>query len=117
MKALSIRQPWAWLIVTGKKDIENRTWFTKDRGSFLIHASKKFDSMGYNWVVSEMGLKMPPPRELNFGGIVGMAEITDCVTDYNNPWFFGPYGFILENAMTLPFFPLPGKLGFFDVDR
>lgn len=26
MKALSIRQPWAWLIANGHKDIENRTW-------------------------------------------------------------------------------------------
>lgn len=43
MKALSIRQPWAWLIANGHKDIENRTSHTNFRGDFLIHASKKFE--------------------------------------------------------------------------
>jgi hypothetical protein len=38
--ALSIRQPWAWLILHAGKDIENRDWPTKYRGPFLIHASK-----------------------------------------------------------------------------
>ncbi len=37
---LSIRQPWAWLIVNGYKDIENRTWSTRFRGKVLIHAGK-----------------------------------------------------------------------------
>ncbi|MEI3544750.1 MAG: ASCH domain-containing protein [Alphaproteobacteria bacterium] len=40
---LSIRQPWAWLIVNGYKDIENRTWPTHFRGKVLIHAGKKWD--------------------------------------------------------------------------
>lgn len=39
MKALSIRQPWAWLILHGGKDIENRSWNTNFRGRFLIHAA------------------------------------------------------------------------------
>ena len=43
MKVLSIRQPWAWLIMTGLKDVENRTWNTDFRGQFAIHASRKFD--------------------------------------------------------------------------
>lgn len=38
--ALSIRQPWAWLILHAGKDIENRTWQTYQRGWFAIHASK-----------------------------------------------------------------------------
>lgn len=37
MKALSILQPWAWLIVNGNKDIENRNWHTRFRGRFLVH--------------------------------------------------------------------------------
>ena len=45
MKALSIKQPWAWLIVNGYKDIENRTWKTNYRGTFLVHASKGFDDV------------------------------------------------------------------------
>lgn len=117
MKALSIRQPWAWLITTGQKDIENRSWPTKLRGTFLIHTGRKFDSSGYDWVISKMGLAMPPPSEFRLGGIVGMAEITDCVTEHDALWFSGPYGFVLKNAKPLPFVPLPGKLGFFEVNR
>ena len=45
--ALSIRQPWAWLIVNGYKDIENRDWKTHYRGRFYVHAGKQFDKAGY----------------------------------------------------------------------
>jgi hypothetical protein len=48
MKALSIRQPWAWLIVNGYKDIENRSWATKFRGPVLIHAAKGMTGAEYN---------------------------------------------------------------------
>jgi hypothetical protein len=40
VKALSIRQPWAWLIVNGQKDIENRCWKTHFRGKIYVHAAK-----------------------------------------------------------------------------
>ncbi len=40
IKALSLRQPYAELVVIGKKSIELRTWSTKYRGEFLIHAAK-----------------------------------------------------------------------------
>ena len=43
MKILSIRQPWAHLITQGSKDIENRSWPTKYRGAFLVHASLTVD--------------------------------------------------------------------------
>jgi hypothetical protein len=39
-RAISIRLPWAWLIVNGFKDVENRSWRTRHRGTILIHASK-----------------------------------------------------------------------------
>ena len=45
-KALSVRQPWAWLIVNGWKPIENRSRRTNVRGRILIHASLKFDHIG-----------------------------------------------------------------------
>ncbi len=99
----------------GHKDVENRNWSTKFRGKFLVHAGTRFDSEGYKWVLSEMGITLPPPNEFKRGGIVGMAEITACVTEYESPWFSGLYGFVLENAKPLPFIPLPGKLRFFDV--
>lgn len=117
MKALSIRQPWAWLITTGQKDVENRTWPTPFRGKFLIHAGKTFDDAGYQWIVSKMGLALPEPTEFERGGIVGVAEMTDCVKRYDSPWFFGPYGFVLKNARPLGFVPLAGQRLFFDVDE
>lgn len=114
--ALSIRQPWAWLIVNGYKLIENRDWATKRRGPVLIHASKQIDAAGYNWVL-ESGLVPSDtlPTEFQCGGIVGVATIADCVTESDSPWFFGKYGFVLTDAKPLPFQPLRGALGFFKV--
>lgn len=112
---LSIRQPWAWLIVNGYKDIENRTWSTHFRGKVLIHASKKWDEdfepADERVLGEEMGIILP--NKFDFGGIVGIAEITDCINKSKSPWFFGPYGFTLANAKPLPFYPCKGKMGFF----
>lgn len=109
---LSIRQPWAWLIVNGYKDIENRTWSTQFRGKFLIHAGKKWDeSITLADIKAIYGIEVP--LQLETGGIIGMAEITDCIDKSKSPWFAGPYGFTLKNAKPLPFLPCKGKLGFF----
>src|SRR3972149_11819690 len=58
MKALSIIQPWAWLIVHGHKPVENRRWPTSFRGQFLIHAGKKFDHEAIFWL-REIANKSP----------------------------------------------------------
>jgi hypothetical protein len=116
MKALSIRQPWAWLIVNGFKDIENRNWETNFRGPFLVHAGKQFDYEDYRWVKSNSQIIMPEINEFEMGGIVGSAEIIGCVTQHTSQWFFGPYGFVLKNARTVKFVPLRGQLNFFNVE-
>lgn len=114
-RALSIRQPWAWLIVHGYKDVENRDWPTRVRGRVLVHAGKKLDREGYNWLrLYHPGIPLPMADQLECGGIVGEATVLDCVDDHDSPWFFGRYGFVLGNARPLPFHPMPGKLGFFD---
>jgi hypothetical protein len=46
-KAMSIQRPWAWLIVNGIKDIENRKWPTSIRGPFFVHVGKRFNHSGY----------------------------------------------------------------------
>lgn len=123
MKALSIRQPWAWCIISAGKDIENRDWPTRFRGPILIHASKGMtryeyeDCMETVFTANALGtkLKVPAFEELQRGGIVGQAEIVDCVTASPSPWFFGAYGFVLRNAKPLPFRPFKGALGLFDV--
>lgn len=118
MKALSIRQPWAWLIVNGHKDIENRTWHTRFRGPVLIHAGKGMTRDEYvdaaNFAL-ELGVKVPWFGDLERGGIVGIAEIVDCTSSHPSPWFVGPYGFVLRDAKPLPFMPCKGELGFFEV--
>lgn len=116
MKALSIQQPWAWLIVNGYKGPENRTWCTSERGERLIHAGKKVDVEGYEWVRETFpDIPLPPLATLERGGIVGQANLTDCVTSMDDRFFFGPFGFVFEDPKPLPFRPLRGQLGFFDV--
>lgn len=116
MLALSIMQPWAWLIVHGHKPVENRKWLTHHRGPFLIHAGQKFDQAGYDLVRDcYPDIPMPAPRDFPLAGIVGVASIADCVTRMNSSWFYGPYGFVLEDARALPLVPFRGQLGFFKV--
>ena len=116
MKALSIRQPWAHLITHGLKPVENRTWSTKVRGEILIHASKGFDRAGYEWVRENFPeIYLPQPHEFERGGIVGSANLYDVTTAASSPWFSGPFGFCLDKGKPLPFVPMLGRLGFFDV--
>lgn len=116
MKALSILQPWAWLIVHGPKDVENRTWSTPFRGEFLVHAGKGFDRKGYDFVrQTRPDIRMPAPHEFQRGGVIGMATIVDCVSTMNSDWFHGPYGFVLTDARPLPFFPARGQLSWFNI--
>jgi hypothetical protein len=112
LPALSILQPWAWLIANGHKDIENRTWSTRFRGRFLIHAGKKFDIDGHTFV-KETFSHIRLPENFERGGIVGVARITNCVQQSASPWFFGPYGFVIDQAHALSFQPARGQLGFF----
>jgi len=114
MKALSIQQPWAWLIVNGYKDVENRDWPTKVRGWVAVHAGKKYDAAGAAWVRRTFpGIQLP--REFASGAVVGIVRITDCVTAYASPWFQGHYGFVLYDAAPCDPVPARGQLGFFDV--
>ncbi len=118
MKALSIRQPWAWLIVNGHKDIENRSWTTRFRGEILVHASKGMTQDEYleaDIIAAENGVTIPPFKELERGGIVGKVTITDCVSKSDSPWYMGQYGFVLKGGEPLPFQPYKGALGFFEV--
>lgn len=119
--ALSIRQPWAWLILHAGKDIENRNWPTKFRGEIYIHASKgmtrdEYEEADYTLRGAHESLDLPPFAKLDRGGIVGTVEIVDCVSDHNSDWFFGDFGLVLRNPKPLAFIPCKGKLGFFRPD-
>lgn len=122
MKALSIRQPWAWLIVNGYKDIENRNWDTKYRGQVLIHASSKRPTKSEvesareilrqtaGW---EVAIRMPSAEHYELGGIVGVATITGTSRNAPSPWFFGPVGLLITDAKPLQFLRMKGRLSFF----
>ncbi|AWV19744.1 hypothetical protein A3862_27255 [Methylobacterium sp. XJLW] len=119
MKALSIMQPWAWLIVNGHKDIENRDWRCHRRGHVLIHAGKKVDRdamqdlhAGRHPVTGEP-LRLDLPEVFETGGIVGEATMAGCVERSESPWFVGRFGILMRDARSLPFQPCRGALGFF----
>jgi hypothetical protein len=112
VKALSIRQPWAHLIAQGVKTIENRTCRTAYRGPLLIHAGARWYEEPREAIETRHGIAIP--RNLPLGGIVGIADLVDIVEQSGDPFFFGPYGWVLDNARPLPFRAIPGRLGLFD---
>lgn len=122
MKALSLKQPFAELILSGKKSIELRNWNTSFRGEFFIHASKIPDARAmkrFGFSVSDL------PR----GALVGKTTLCDmkhyktkkehahdkCLPLADTSW--GNYGFVLTNVKRLPKpIPMKGKLGFWEVN-
>ena len=129
MKALSIRQPWAWLIVNGYKDIENRTWPTRFRGRVLVHASKGMTRAEYEDVEDYLtfsghegmkAIRLPAIADLERGGIVGAVTVANCIPSDErlSPWHMeGQFGFHLTVVKTIPFVACKGALGFFDIPQ
>ena len=125
MKTLTIKQPWASLIIEGGKDIENRTRRTKHQGWILVHA-------GLSWCPPELEafqfcrdrsllereavakVLREPNRKL--GGIIGAMHIADCVRESSSPWFCGPFGYVIDRVVALPFLPCRGHQGWFNVE-
>ncbi len=130
MKALSIRQPWAWLICSGIKDVENRSWPTPVRGRVYVHTGLSKSSI--DKVTLAAILRIATTREaarlmlewdrLTRGAIIGEVDIIACrrrvgiVGDGEvSKWHeVGQYGFYLEDPV-LYAEPIPckGRLGFF----
>jgi hypothetical protein len=114
LRAITVRQPWAWLIVNGFKDIENRPTRTWHRRSLLIHAGLSRDDLDQNvqWVLKKYGIVVP--SELERGGIVGVVDVIDCVESHKSKWFEkGSFGWVLANPRRLKFRPCKGALSFF----
>lgn len=124
---ISVRQPWAWLIINGGKDIENREWFTNVRGRVLIHAAQSVKKRDWLKAWEYVRLICPEAWEkgkveiqagmIERGGVIGSVEIVDCVESSTSPWFVGRYGFVLRDPKPLPFHPSKGTLGFFSSER
>ncbi len=119
MKVLSLKQPYAELVVSGEKTIELRKWNTKFRGNFLIHASLTPDKKA----MKKFGFS-----DLPLGKIVGRTRLVD-VKKYSSSEEFvkdakkhlasqnwGNYGFVLSGAERIKEIDCKGKLGFWDFD-
>jgi len=117
MKVLSIKQPWAELILQGKKKIELRKWNIGFRGTFLIHSSK---------IPDEKSMKKFGFEKLPCGAIIGQADLVN-VKHYKNKGeyqkdknlhladgYFGNYGFVLKNPKRISPIPARGNLNFWD---
>lgn len=127
MRALSIRQPWAWAIVNGYKPVENRNtnFVGAWRGPLLIHTGKVPENRFESWyavrhLLEESGEDpdaLPDLDALPLGGIVGRAELVDVVTFHASPWFSGPFGLVLRNARPEKLRSCTGSLDLFEVDE
>jgi hypothetical protein len=97
MKAITIKQPWAWAIIFGGKDVENRSWCTRYRGPLAIHAGAAYRTD----VSLPRGVHAPERAELRFSAILGVVELVDVVQKSRSRWFQGKYGFVLRNPRPL----------------
>ena len=121
MKALSLKQPWAELILQGKKTIETRKWNTNFRGSFYIHASKNIDKD----MIAEL-----KSFNITRGALIGKANLTEVKEYKSEKDFhkddkkhlaknlkFRKYGFILSDITRIKPIPYKGQLNFFNVKQ
>ena len=127
MKTITIKEPWATLIVEGYKEYEFRVWKTNYRGDILIHAGKSYD---------ENNLNRFKDRNLTYspGKIIAKAKITDCVLvdeEFSkkmlekDPVVYSNlkkkrdkklYGFKLENIEKIDPIEVNGKLSLWEYD-
>lgn len=138
-RALSIIQPWAWLIVRPDvrppaeraflreveefKDVENRTWATDVRGWVLVHASAS-KLAKWKWTAAALfaakrRVTLPLQLELPRGAFVGAMRVDGCEPFARSPWFTNE-GAAHRIGASVPFLePIAhsGALGYFDVLR
>jgi len=121
MKALSVRQPWAFFLINGEKSIEWRSWQTKHRGDLLICASSRRTA----------GIDFPDidPAEIKrlmpLGVAIGVVSLVDVhpfgrkdISAALMEEIPDPPGFawMIENPRKIEPFPVKGKLHLFEVD-
>lgn len=139
LPAISVRQPWAYLICAGLKDIENRTWKLPEKYKgqrVLIHAGKTryvnpFDLLTneqYDSISQDKRIEMA--NDMEFGAIIGSVEIVDCVINHPSIWaekskmlydglspdrYDKIYNWVLRNPVLFdkPVLNVKGQLGFF----
>jgi hypothetical protein len=122
VKVLSVQQPWASLICSGIKSIENRTWKTEYRGRLYIHASKKWSNVPLTY---KQSTKVPfwmlrniQNKSLPIGKIIGHVDLVDIITNSESFWAQeNCYHWQLENSLIfLNRIECKGKLRIWDYD-
>jgi hypothetical protein len=90
LKVLTVKQPWATMLIAGIKTIENRTFRTRNRGTLAIHAAARVDREGAQRFPDSVG-----PT----GVVLGTVEVLDCVRDADSPWAMeGYWHWVVGNA-------------------
>ena len=115
MKALSLKQPWAELVASGRKTVETRRWTTKYRGPLLIVASKNVDSRGL--------ARFPKLESWQRGVAVATVALIDIrrmrIDDEEAAccgWYNGAFAWVLSGAERIGPFPVRGSLGLYEVE-
>lgn len=134
MKALSVKQPWAWAIAHAGKNIENRGRRTSHRGPVAIHASKTYNDWAWSSppmvrLFTDPAMRYPDIESLPLGAIVAVAEVSDvhqcpdpeapCCQPWGEPWYGvggAAWHYVLTSIRPLAE-PIPcrGSLGFWTV--
>lgn len=119
--AISVRQPWAWALIFGGKDVENRNKAPIGTGNLIgrrisIHAAKGMTRQEYEDAadfMSGLGLVCPRPDRLYRGGIIGSVRLDHVTSEYPSRWFFGPRGLVVREPQSCDPVASVGQLGWF----
>ena len=108
-RCLAVRQPWAWAIISGAKNVENRTWKTDYRGPIIIQASATKTVV--NQLIKTGGSALPAIT-FTYSSLIGVVDLLDVVPLSEeletNPWAWGPYCWSIANPRHFPE-PIPAK--------
>lgn len=120
--AITLIQPWAWLVINGYKTYENRSRNIAAPGLYYVHAGKTLKTDDWNAAMVVAGRNLhreevaliPPMEEIETGGIIGVMELGSwCASMSPNDWSFGPGYRIKWAAVSAEITPCRGYLGVF----
>lgn len=126
MKALTVKQPWAWALIHGGKDVENRSKPTKYRGQLYIHAGLSWSKEGFDYM-RENGLHIVP-EGLESGMVIGTVDVISChhssdceavalMSNSCSQWAMADhYHWVLDNPQPIAPFPAKGMLGIWNLE-
>lgn len=128
MKAVSVRQPWAWAIIHAGKDVENRSRITLHRGPVAIHATRcsreEYESAAEE--IESISKRLVPSWDAikeTFGRIVGIVDLVGCIDPdrgdmkgADSEWYQGEVGWRLAKPRTCKPYACKGARGYlFDI--